>query len=185
MIKETEEKESFNTGSIRNSREGKGRFDLIANRGRPVFSIYSNKLFGITDNDPREAFYHVLDYIAYGNIDSLCYAFEIIAIAIDQQDGKYLSYLHRLAKHYEGGAKIYAPRNWEMGQEVSRYLDSTLRHLTQFIAGDKDEDHGAATLWNIVAIPHMLTLVDEDILPDYINDLPSYPISAPVIKETK
>jgi hypothetical protein len=185
MIKETEHKENFTTGSIRNSREGKGRFDLIANRSGAVFTIYDKSLFDSKDNDPREAFQHVLDYIAYGNITSLKYAFEIIAIEVDRRDGKYLSYLHRLAKHYEGGAKIYAPRNWEMGQEVSRYLDSTLRHLTQFISGDTDEDHGAAFLWNDIAVPHMLALVDEGILPPEINDLPRYPINAPVVKETK
>lgn len=183
MIKETEQKESFSTGSIRNSREGKGRFDLIANRAGSVFTIINRKLFDSNDNDPREAFQHILDFIAYNDIESLKYAFEIVAIEIDRKDEKYLSYLHRLAKHYEGGAKIYAPRNWEMGQGVSRYLDSALRHLTQFISGDTDEDHGAAFLWNIIAIPHMLTLVDEGFLPESINDLPTYPINAPVIKE--
>jgi hypothetical protein len=186
MIKETEQKENFATGSVRNSRVGKGRFDLIANRAGSVFHIYdktnfiSGELYSLSDTYQK-----ILDYIGSGEISFLHSAFEDIAISIDSRDGKYLSYLHRLAKHYEGGAKIYAPRNWEMGQEVSRYLDSALRHLAQYIAGETDEDHGAAALWNLIAVPHMLNLIVEGYLPDSINDLPIYPINAPVNKETK
>lgn len=190
MIKETEQRENFSTGSVRNSREGKGRFDLIANRASSVFHIYDKTNFISGESYSLSGtFQKILDYIgsgaSTGDISLLHSAFEDIAISMDSRDGKYLSYLHRLAKHYEGGAKIYAPRNWEMGQEVSRYLDSALRHLAQYIAGETDEDHGAATLWNLIAVPHMLNLMSEGYLPDSINDLPVYPINAPVVKETK
>jgi len=94
-VKDSGKREQFTTGSKRDSRDGKGRFDLI---------------------DPWA--------------------------------------LKRLAVHYENGAKKYGDRNWEKGQPSSRYLDSALRHLNNYLMGLRDEDHLAAAAWNIFAILH-------------------------------
>ena len=57
--------------------------------------------------------------------------------------------IERLAKHYEGGAAKYAPRNWEKGIPLSVYMNSASRHLFKWMCGWLDEDHEAATMWNI------------------------------------
>lgn len=78
--------------------------------------------------------------------------------------------LTRLAKWYELGAKKYDDRNWEKGGiPFSRYLDSTLRHLSKFQMGKNDEDHLAAAAWNIFCIMHFEELGDfrDDDLPKY------------------
>lgn len=52
------------------------------------------------------------------------------------------------------GAKKYTARNWELSDgeaELARYRSSALRHLHQWVAGEKDEDHAAAVRFNIMA----------------------------------
>ena len=62
--------------------------------------------------------------------------------------------LRRLAIHYELGAEVHAPRNWEKGLLSSECFSSAVRHLFQWIAGMRDEDHLAAAVWNIFCIMH-------------------------------
>lgn len=53
-----------------------------------------------------------------------------------------------VAKHFENGALKYGEHNWQKGIPVSRYVDSALRHLMKDLAGETDEDHAAAFVWN-------------------------------------
>lgn len=54
-----------------------------------------------------------------------------------------------LAKRFEEGAKHYGDNNWKMGLPNSCLFDSALRHLFQALEGKTNEDHLAATLWNV------------------------------------
>jgi hypothetical protein len=76
--------------------------------------------------------------------------------------------LRRLAVVYEKGAEKYAPRNWEMGMPLGRFLDSALRHLNQYKEGHRDEDHLAQAMWNVACMIHF-----EETRPD-LDDLPRY-----------
>lgn len=87
------QRERFVTGSRRDSREGKGRYDLL-----PFYAI------------------------------------------------------ERLAQHYENGARKYGDRNWELGQPLTRYVDSCIRHLSKWMLGYREEDHLAAAGWNILSL---------------------------------
>lgn len=62
--------------------------------------------------------------------------------------------LERLALLYARGAEKYDEHNWTKGIPVSRCIASLLRHVHQFTQGDKDEDHGAAILFNVMCIMH-------------------------------
>ena len=106
-------REEFETGSVRDTRIGKGRFDLIA--------PYS---------------------------------------------------LTRLAQHYENGAVKYGDRNWERGQNLSRYLDSAMRHLVKYIGGSREEDHLAAVAWNVFSYIQTEQWIKEGKLPKELNDVP-------------
>ena len=105
-------RQEFSTGSVRDTREGKGRYDLIA--------MYA---------------------------------------------------LFRLARHYENGAIKYGDRNWEKGQNLSRYLDSAMRHLCKYIAGSRDEDHLAAVAWNVFAYMETEHRIEAGLLPKELNDI--------------
>lgn len=61
----------------------------------------------------------------------------------------------RLARRYEQGAEKYGDNNWQKGIPISRCLDSAKRHINQFLAGDKTEDHLGAAAWNIFTAMHM------------------------------
>jgi hypothetical protein len=82
--------------------------------------------------------------------------------------------LQRLAKHFENGAVKYGDRNWEKGQPLSRYFDSTIRHLYKHLEGMRDEDHLAAAIWNIGAMIHTEELIERELLPKELSDLPNY-----------
>src|SRR5690554_6777622 len=60
--------------------------------------------------------------------------------------------LIRLAKRYEYGAVRYGDQNWKKGIPVSSLVDSVMRHLCQYMAGDQSEDHLAACSWNLFAL---------------------------------
>lgn len=60
--------------------------------------------------------------------------------------------LKRWAQHLTNGARKYAKRNWMMAtgeEELERAKDSAARHFSQWMAGERDEDHGAAVFFNI------------------------------------
>lgn len=79
----------------------------------------------------------------------------------DTQDGKPryglipLGPLKRLADLYARGAEKYTANNWRKAQgadELERFRESAFRHLMQLLAGETDEDHGAAVVFNVFAI---------------------------------
>lgn len=50
------------------------------------------------------------------------------------------------------GAKKYSARNWEKAktqEELDRFRESAFRHFMQWWYGETDEDHAAATFFNI------------------------------------
>lgn len=56
----------------------------------------------------------------------------------------------RLARHFEAGARKYGDRNWEKGIPISSFIDSAIRHILKFMAGETDEDHLCAACWNLM-----------------------------------
>lgn len=112
-VRDSGKRQEFETGSVRDTAEGKGRYDLITPIG-----------------------------------------------------------LRRLAQHYENGAKKYGDRNWELGQPLSRYIDSALRHLYRYLEGDRSEDHMAAVAWNALAYIHTEEKINLGILPAELNNVP-------------
>lgn len=82
--------------------------------------------------------------------------------------------LERDACHYEKGGTKYEDRNWEKGMPFSRCLDSALRHINQYLQGDRTEDHLAAARFNIACVMHYEEMIQRDLLPAELCDLPSY-----------
>lgn len=62
--------------------------------------------------------------------------------------------LTRFAALMARGAEKYDARNWEQAnshEELERMKSSAFRHFMQWFMGEQDEDHAAATLFNIMA----------------------------------
>lgn len=80
--------------------------------------------------------------------------------------------LRALAIHYEKGCQKYGDRNWEKGIPVSRYTDSAMRHLFQFLDGCDDENHLIAAVWNVVCAYETILRIQNGMLPVELYDLP-------------
>jgi len=83
--------------------------------------------------------------------------------------------LTRLARHYENGAREHGERNWEGGFPISRCVDSALRHLSQYLAGDRSEDHLAAVAWQMFCALHFEEQIVLGRLPAELADVPNVP----------
>lgn len=167
-IQDSGVRQEFETGSVRDTREGKGRFDLIGSLASMYFPIAP------VSHPLGEAINALYEYLAQSDISLLGNAYNLVATNIDIEEGCSGAYLTRLARHYEGGAKKYDARNWEKGQDVMRYFDSAVRHLTKAIQGQTDEDHKAAALWNIIGFAHTLEMIERALLPSILDNRPRY-----------
>lgn len=66
--------------------------------------------------------------------------------------------LTRWAALLERGAKKYGSENWTLAnseEELKRFRASAARHFNQWIVGETDEDHMAATWFNMAAVAYM------------------------------
>ena len=61
----------------------------------------------------------------------------------------------RLTKLYEMGMRKYGARNYLKGIPVTSFIDSALRHLFKYLAGEDDEDHLSSAVFNILGIMEM------------------------------
>ena len=98
----------------------------------------------------------------------------------DRQEGKgrydllAILALKRVADIYERGCKKYNDRNWEKGMPLSRYVDSALRHIFQYVEGKREEDHAGQAAWNVLALIQTEEMINRGLLPKELNDLPNY-----------
>lgn len=102
--------------------------------------------------------------------------------------------VRRLAEIYRKGAMKYnkydengelvspGDRNWEKGINLSTCVDSARRHLDQFIEGMEDEDHLMQSCWWLFAICHFQEMIKRGLLPEELDDLPSYGIDGKEIE---
>lgn len=66
--------------------------------------------------------------------------------------------LYRLAMLMARGAVKYGDRNWEKAssdEELQRFKQSALRHMFQAMTGEEDEDHFAATIFNLIGYEYV------------------------------
>lgn len=89
-------------------------------------------------------------------------------------------FLTRLAGLMARGSEKYGDRNWELAssdEEMRRFKSSAYRHFMQWFTGETDEDHAAATVFNLLAhetIKAKRCVVDFDAISDAMIDLTPY-----------
>src|ERR1035437_3307275 len=95
----------------------------------------------------------------------------------DGEDGK-LDYtlaldgpMHkRYVIHMTKGAVKYGHGNWlnaNSQEEYERFRRSAYRNLLQWLAGERDEDHAAAVMFNLIAAEYVMESFGENAPPEY------------------
>lgn len=90
-----------------------------------------------------------------------------------------------LARHMEKGVTEgnYDARNWERGLPVTRFVDSCIRHLMQWQAGQTDEPHLEAALWNLHgAVDHVARILEGRLPTSLLEGLP---LDHPLVREAE
>lgn len=62
------------------------------------------------------------------------------------------AFLKRWAELMARGAKKYGENNWKKAatiEELTRFRASAIRHMFQYLEGDRTEDHAAAVAFNL------------------------------------
>lgn len=134
VIKDSGDRTEFNTGAVRDLREGKGRCDLL-----PLGEV------ALVMQD--DIFCYINDYMKKGDKMSLVKAIKQFS---EVKLGGLSNAMLEVSKHYEDGCKKYGERNWEKGIPLHCYIDSAIRHYFKFLRGDKDEPHDRAFIWNML-----------------------------------
>lgn len=171
-IKMDGEKDSFEGGAIRYTKNGKGRYDLIPSQQIHDILDYAKLNWdNIVGKDDEFCSIHYVLMSAYPDADDLTYDnyIEIIINIIrysytiashnqifDAFMMGFVKMLKDLAIHYEMGAEKYGVDNWKngipetKGERGGSFRDSGLRHLQQLLDGKTDEPHRIAVIWNFI-----------------------------------
>ena len=134
-IKSSGSTTEFDTGAHRDSREGKGRCDLL-----PLEVVRDYLGDGIVG--------YIANFMQDRDTADLYDA--LSAFADDAYEGNPYTMFLEVAKHYEEGGKRYGDNNWKNGMPVHIYIDSALRHYFKWARSDKDEPHARAFVWNLM-----------------------------------
>jgi hypothetical protein len=138
QILDSGNRREFETGSVRDISEGKGRCDLL-----PLDVVAW--LLGVENADSVLMCIH---NFVIGNATS--YLYDAVELGRNIIGVDINTMILDLAKHFESGAKKYGERNWQKGIPVRCYIDSAVRHYLKYLRGDQDEPHDRAFVWNIV-----------------------------------
>ena len=170
------EKAAFDSGAIRYTKTGKGRYDLIPGDvisdiiGYAIDLFEDNNTVTVSKADIIEVAYRgevedrfkntiinlVMQYYSPADViqnDMGLPAAEVTIVSF--MDGM-ANMLRDLAIHYENGAEKYGVDNWKKGIPVvggdrgGSFMDSAMRHLTQYLIGLTDEPHQISCIWNCV-----------------------------------
>jgi hypothetical protein len=170
-------RQEFNTGSVRDTAEGKGTPHLLA--GEALQRILNQSMpYDATISYLKQIETNLLEYgivkqARTDGVNLLYTAGNLCLTYINKIESvPYSGAFRRLSKHYENGAKKYDKNNWRKGQPISRYYDSAMRHLWAEFDGKTDEDHAAAIFWNIVAMIQTKLDIAHGYLPKELDDYP-------------
>lgn len=155
-IKDSGDRTEFETGAVRDMREGKGRCDLL-----PLDVV--SGLF--TDGKYDDIFTRIHQFQTTSDVTYLKIALDYFN---QQHCWNVYTMILEVAKHFEEGAKKYGENNWQKGIPVRCYIDSAVRHYLKWLRGDQDEPHDRAFCWNIMCA--IWTCIHKPELNDYRKD---------------
>lgn len=148
----------FDSGAVRDIKEGKGRCDLlpldvvVLVEGITIANDVIKEIKSFNVESKYKILICIERYKESLNIDYLVYSlvlFSDILCSIGKIHNWCDAWIE-LSKHYEEGAKKYSDRNWQKGIPVHSFIDSATRHYMKWLYEWNDEPHDRAFMWNIV-----------------------------------
>ena len=139
-IKDSGDRTQFETGAVRDMREGKGRCDLM-----PLEVVA--KYICDSDDETDRVLWNLKQFL---KTNSTAYLYSTLVVFNRNAWNNMYTMFLEVAKHFEEGAKKYGEYNWQMGIPVHCYIDFAIRHYLKWLRGDKDEPHDRAFVWNII-----------------------------------
>lgn len=139
MILDSGNRNTFDTGAVRDIQEGKGRPTLM-----PLQVI--SRLLGKQTGD--YIFQCIAEFTEKGETRYLYAA--LLRFVTMAYAGETETMILEAAIHFEEGAKKYGEDNWKQGIPLNCYLDSAIRHYLKYRRGDNDEPHDRAFVWNLM-----------------------------------
>lgn len=133
-IKDSGERTEFETGAVRDMRNGKGRCDLM----------------------PLEVVSEIMDDVVIRNIANFQKTndyrnlLDALLHFADNHNWSLCDMMLETSIHFEEGAKKYGENNWQKGIPVWCYIDSAVRHYLKYLRSDMDEPHDRAFVWNLL-----------------------------------
>lgn len=145
-ILDSGDRTEFETGAVRDMREGKGRCDLM------LLEVVSRILATACPGRVMNVPIMIGDFQRTGDTSHLYKAIDMFThINSDTEIGSATcTMLLEVSKHFEEGAKKYGENNWQKGIPVHCYIDSAVRHYLKWLRGDTDEPHDRAFVWNLM-----------------------------------
>lgn len=148
-VKDTGQRTIFETGSRKDMGGNRGRYDLLPLNtlahllsrewgNRPEAYFIGNIGLALSEPDIKD------------KLERLRMAYIVFVEEI--LEATFWETLPDLAKLYEAGAVKYEARDWEKGRPQEVFTNSILRHFTQYMNGEADEDHATAVMWNLVSL---------------------------------
>lgn len=136
MILDSGNRTKYETGAVRDTKEGKGRCDLmpldvvsrLMDNNVVIGRIYTFQ----NNNSDLKQLYSILYDVGINDYAGL--ANMILDVSV----------------HFEEGARKYGEMNWQRGIPIQSYIDSSIRHYLKYLRGDIDENHLRAFVWNIL-----------------------------------
>lgn len=151
-IRDSGDRTVFESGAVRDMREGKGRCDLMPMD--VMTELFDDVFFdGIEDfqrtGDPAHLYY-TIRWIASKHWPKGDLKAKTVEELKEIEKMELAEMCLQVAIHFEEGAKKYGENNWQRGIPVKCYIDSAVRHYLKYIAGWTDEPHDRAVCWNLM-----------------------------------
>lgn len=169
-ILDSGDRTEFESGAVRDMREGKGRCDLLPME--VVAGLLRDPiLYNIRDfqrTGETKSLYTAIDRFSTHWMDEVVK--DRLGSCTDEErevieTATYAEMCLDVAKHFEEGAKKYGDNNWRRGIPVHVYIDSAVRHYLKYLATWEDEPHDRAFVWNLMCC--IWTCINKPELNDY------------------
>lgn len=164
-ILDSGDRTEFESGAVRDMREGKGRCDLMPLdvAGRLLYLDTTLQCISMfQENGDVTHLYEAVRSFCWRHMWGSMEHFN----GIDKRVMMCEMFLE-VAKHFEEGAKKYGDNNWRKGIPAHVYIDSAVRHYFKMVARKEDEPHDRAVAWNLMCC--IWTCEHKPDLNDYAN----------------